>query len=210
MQTSPPRVLNGEAAGKQQLPSDEGSTPTSNSSPVRKALAKERSFADPAFRTLVYLCAGAVLAIVGLIVYELLIQSHLAISKFGFKFLVKQIWDPVNEDFGALPFVYGTLVSSLLALVIAGARPAAQPRAPQGSDFPCDVQTPERIVAVGDVHGAFDQFVMFTTVTLRPLSSTQTVVRTVVYPEQGWVFAESMEARAALIFPRAAQDLPRS
>ena len=119
MQTSPPRVLNGEAAGKQQLPSDEGSTPTSSSSPVRKALAKERSFADPAFRTLVYLCAGAVLAIVGLIVYELLIQSHLAISKFGFKFLVKQIWDPVNEDFGALPFVYGTLVSSLLALVIA-------------------------------------------------------------------------------------------
>ena len=49
--------------------------------------------------------------------------------------------------------------AALLALVIAGARPAAQPRAPQGSDFPCDVQTPERIVAVGDVHGAFDQFV---------------------------------------------------
>jgi hypothetical protein len=37
--------------------------------------------------------------------------------------------------------------------------PRAQQRAPQASDFPCDVQTTERIVAVGDVHGAFDQFV---------------------------------------------------
>jgi hypothetical protein len=54
----------------------------------------------------------------------------------------------------------GALVfAALLALVVAGARPAAQPRAPQRSEFPCDVRTTERVVAVGDVHGAFDQFV---------------------------------------------------
>src|SRR5262249_24625283 len=38
---------------------------------------------------------------------------------FGFRFLLKSIWDPVAEEFGALPFVYGTVVSSLVALVIA-------------------------------------------------------------------------------------------
>ncbi|MGZ7091069.1 MAG: phosphate ABC transporter permease subunit PstC, partial [Candidatus Angelobacter sp.] len=63
--------------------------------------------------------AVAVLAIVGLIVFELVTQSRLSISKFGLKFLVKQIWDPVAEDFGALPFIYGTIVSSVVALVIA-------------------------------------------------------------------------------------------
>jgi len=55
--------------------------------------------------------------------------------------------------------VGGLIFAALLALALAGVRPAAQQRAPQASDFPCDVQTTERIVAVGDVHGAFDQFV---------------------------------------------------
>jgi hypothetical protein len=53
----------------------------------------------------------------------------------------------------------GVVFATLLALVVAGARPVAQPRAPQMPAFPCDVQTTERIVAVGDIHGAFDQFV---------------------------------------------------
>jgi len=56
---------------------------------------------------------------VALIVFELVTQSRLSMSKFGFKFLVKQVWDPVNEDFGALPFIFGTVVSSLIALIIA-------------------------------------------------------------------------------------------
>ena len=76
-------------------------------------------FADRVFRGVVLLCALAVLAMVGLIFFELVSQSRLSISKFGFKFLVKQIWDPVAEDFGALPFIYGTVVSSLVGLVIA-------------------------------------------------------------------------------------------
>jgi phosphate transport system permease protein len=81
--------------------------------------AKESVFADNAFRSLVFACAIALLAIVGTIVFELITQSHLSMSKFGLKFLARSIWDPVAEDFGALPFIYGTLVSSFIALLLA-------------------------------------------------------------------------------------------
>ncbi len=81
--------------------------------------ARESVFADGLFRGIVVLCAVTILVVVGLIVFELITQSRLTMSKFGFKFLVKQIWDPVAEDFGALPFIYGTIVSSLLGLLIA-------------------------------------------------------------------------------------------
>ncbi len=87
--------------------------------PRSKIGRNESVFADTVFRSAVVLCAVAVLAIVALIVFELVTQSRISMSKFGFKFLVKQIWDPVNEDFGALPFIYGTIVSSLIALIIA-------------------------------------------------------------------------------------------
>jgi phosphate transport system permease protein len=80
---------------------------------------RERLFADHAFRAFVVLCAVAILTVVGLIVFELLRQSRPSIVKFGFKFFVKQVWDPVAEDFGALPFIYGTIVSSIVALCVA-------------------------------------------------------------------------------------------
>src|SRR6476660_2496263 len=96
-----------------------GSSETLRLVPKSQLVFRENRFADRAFRSLVILCALAVLAVVGLIFFELVSQSHLSISKFGFKFLVKQIWDPVAEDFGALPFIYGTVVSSLLGLLIA-------------------------------------------------------------------------------------------
>ncbi|MGA7382979.1 MAG: phosphate ABC transporter permease subunit PstC, partial [Terriglobales bacterium] len=56
---------------------------------------------------------------VGVIVYELITKSSLSWHAFGWKFFFRSEWDPVNEQFGAWPFVYGTLVSSLLALVLA-------------------------------------------------------------------------------------------
>jgi len=64
-------------------------------------------------------CALAVLAVLILIVYELISRSGLSWHAFGFKFFASSEWDPVSEKFGALPFIYGTLVSSLVALVIA-------------------------------------------------------------------------------------------
>ena len=64
-------------------------------------------------------CALSVIALVGLIVYELVTKSRLSWHAFGLKFFFRSEWDPVNDQFGALPFVYGTLVSSALALLIA-------------------------------------------------------------------------------------------
>jgi phosphate transport system permease protein len=64
-------------------------------------------------------CGLCVLALVAVILYELLKGSRLSWHAFGLKFFFQSEWDPVNEQFGALPFVYGTLVSSFLALLIA-------------------------------------------------------------------------------------------
>ena len=65
------------------------------------------------------LCALSIFAIVALIANELVVNSKLTLAKFGMKFFVGSAWDPVNENFGALPFIYGTLVSSIVSLVLA-------------------------------------------------------------------------------------------
>src|SRR3954451_11637785 len=75
--------------------------------------------ADRVFRYLMTVCGLAVLGVLILIVYQLMSGSRLSWHAFGFKFFVRSDWDPGSEQFGALPFVYGTLVSSLVALVIA-------------------------------------------------------------------------------------------
>ncbi|MBX6358607.1 MAG: phosphate ABC transporter permease subunit PstC [Acidobacterium ailaaui] len=64
-------------------------------------------------------CALSVFFIVALIAWQLLLRSRLTIAKFGLSFFFKSAWDPVSGDFGALPFIYGTVVSSLVALIIA-------------------------------------------------------------------------------------------
>lgn len=74
---------------------------------------------DLIFRYLVLACALSVIGIVVLILVELALQSRLSLHQFGWKFFVGTNWDPVAGDFGALPFIYGTLLSSLVALVIA-------------------------------------------------------------------------------------------
>ncbi|MGH8100703.1 MAG: phosphate ABC transporter permease subunit PstC [Chthoniobacterales bacterium] len=74
---------------------------------------------DKAFEWLTLGMAVAVIVLVFLIGWELARGSSLAIQKFGFRFLTTSKWDPVTEEFGALPFVYGTLVSSFIALLIA-------------------------------------------------------------------------------------------
>jgi phosphate transport system permease protein len=76
-------------------------------------------FGDRAFQWLTLLMALSVFALIVLIGYELADGSRLALHKFGWHFLVSSDWDPVNEQFGAVPFIFGTLVSSLIALIIA-------------------------------------------------------------------------------------------
>ena len=63
--------------------------------------------------------ALSIFVLIGLIGLELANGSKLSLQKFGWHFLVSSNWDPVNEVFGALPFIFGTLVSSAIALVIA-------------------------------------------------------------------------------------------
>ena len=81
--------------------------------------AGDSRVADRAFYFAMLGCALSVIAIVGLIVYELITKSKLSWHAFGLNFFFRSEWDPVNDQFGALPFVYGTLVSSALALLIA-------------------------------------------------------------------------------------------
>src|SRR6266581_7472228 len=76
-------------------------------------------WADRSFFAFILACGLCVLALVGLIVYELITKSSLSWHAFGLKFFFRSDWDPVNDQFGALPFVYGTVVSSIVALVIA-------------------------------------------------------------------------------------------
>jgi phosphate transport system permease protein len=99
----------------------EGTKVTSESVP-RIALLLQVSggeVPDRIFRSAMTACGLAVVAVLALIVYELVTGSALSWHAFGFKFFQGSDWNPVSEQFGALPFIYGTLVSSLLALIIA-------------------------------------------------------------------------------------------
>src|ERR1700740_1396911 len=67
--------------------------------------------------TLVF--AAGILLITSLLVYELWRTSYLSRTKFGWMFFWTRTWDPIFDNFGAAPFIYGTLVTSAVALVIA-------------------------------------------------------------------------------------------
>ncbi len=87
------------------------------------------AMADRGFHGLMVLCALSIFGIVVLIAFELVVRSRLAWGSFGLDFFYKAFidtytnkplyWDPVNGHFSALPFLYGTLVSSFLALLMA-------------------------------------------------------------------------------------------
>jgi len=76
-------------------------------------------WADQTFRWLAWLAAAVLLALIVLVGWELYRGARLAVGHFGLQFFTSSRWDPVSDVYGALPFIYGTLVSSLIALVIA-------------------------------------------------------------------------------------------
>jgi phosphate transport system permease protein len=90
---------------------------TSENAPVVKSTGQH--FGDRAFKWLTLLMALAIFVLIALIGYELARGSQPALHKFGWRFLVTSDWDPVNDIYGALPFIFGTVASSLIALVIA-------------------------------------------------------------------------------------------
>jgi phosphate transport system permease protein len=90
-------------------------------SAIRKFLSGRGSgkIADQAFSALMLICACSIFAIVLLIAGILVVRSQMSLHAFGYKFFLGSNWDPVSGDFGALPFIFGTLATSLLALCMA-------------------------------------------------------------------------------------------
>jgi phosphate transport system permease protein len=85
-----------------------------------RAVSRGRSgLGDRVYRTLILASVWVVLLLAAGLVAALGWESWAAIRAFGLRFLITSHWDPVAGEFGALPFIYGTLVSSLLALLIA-------------------------------------------------------------------------------------------
>jgi phosphate transport system permease protein len=74
---------------------------------------------DFIFRGVTVLFAFSIILILLLMLYEMTHQSMPTIRKFGWNFITNSQWDAVSEDFGALPFIYGSVVSSILALLLA-------------------------------------------------------------------------------------------
>ncbi len=74
---------------------------------------------DIIFKRILSIFPCLILLIVGGIFFELFKTSELSLQKFGLQFLITQTWDPVFDNFGALPFIFGTIVSSIVALLLA-------------------------------------------------------------------------------------------
>src|SRR5436309_15202148 len=73
---------------------------------------------DEIARLITFLFAASVVLVTVLLVFELWRQSALPRHKFGFGFFLTRVWDPIAEQFGALPFIYGTVVTAGVALII--------------------------------------------------------------------------------------------
>ena len=80
---------------------------------------QSRAYGDRAFKLLLTCTAALIPILLGFLVYELWTGSRLAMTKFGLAFVTTSVWDPVAEQFGAFPLIFGTLLSSFIALAIA-------------------------------------------------------------------------------------------
>ena len=85
----------------------------------RRALSPTGNFGDALFRATLFCCALLLVVVVVAMFVEIGSNARLSLTRFGLPFLYGREWDPIQGEFGALPFVYGTIVSSLLALLIA-------------------------------------------------------------------------------------------
>lgn len=85
---------------------------------ARRFVARLRS-GDEIAHVLTVVFAASIILITSLLVYELWVQSALSRHTFGWHFFFTSVWDPVFEHFGALPFLYGTIVTTIVSLLIA-------------------------------------------------------------------------------------------
>ena len=98
---------------------------TTTTVPSASPVSGSRSFlsrlrdGDEIARAVTFLFAASVVVVTLLLVFELWQGSALPRHKFGFGFFLTRVWDPIFEQFGALPFIYGTIVTAVVSLLIA-------------------------------------------------------------------------------------------
>ncbi len=85
---------------------------------MRRALSPTGNTGDAIFRIVLLGAAVLMLVIVSAMILALAAKSMPSIRHFGFSFITSREWNPVKSEFGALPFIYGTIVSSLIAIII--------------------------------------------------------------------------------------------
>src|SRR5690606_5613339 len=90
----------------------------SENRPPRPPMPRNNALMDALFRNLTRFFAFLVFALLGAILVSLVHGSALSIERFGLPFLWTAEWDPVAEEFGALVPIFGTLVTSAIALAI--------------------------------------------------------------------------------------------
>lgn len=100
-----------QASGEQRPPLNQTGT-------LWRALSPTGNKGDAIFRVVLLVAAVLMLVIVGTMILALAAKSMLSIRHFGFAFVTGREWNPIRSEFGALPFIYGTIVSSLIAIVI--------------------------------------------------------------------------------------------
>ncbi len=93
-------------------------TAATDAKPAKHRPAKT-FWADNVFRLVTFLCAALILVIMASMFVELISSSRLSLREFGLGFLVSPEWNPVQQNFGAASSIYGTIVSTLIAMVIA-------------------------------------------------------------------------------------------
>ncbi|HVZ63475.1 MAG TPA: phosphate ABC transporter permease subunit PstC [Lacunisphaera sp.] len=81
--------------------------------------ARPSRWADRLFHAACLAGALSVLVLLVLVAYQLYHGSQHARTEFGWKFLISTTWDPVDEHYGALPFIYGTFMTAFIGLLIA-------------------------------------------------------------------------------------------
>ena len=81
-----------------------------------RALLRRLALGDEVAHLVTLIFAFSIILITSLLVYQLWLNSAASRHEFGWHFWVSRTWDPVFEHFGAAPFIYGTLVTSAVAL----------------------------------------------------------------------------------------------
>ncbi len=146
----------------QQADGSKGSSPAVS---FFKLGSRGRNIGDYIFQNITRFFAFLLLSLVVIMVYEMLRQSIPSIDKFGWGFITSQEWDPVQDKYGALPFIFGTLYSSLIALLIAlplsvGIAIFLSEFAPKWLEQPMSLLV-ELLAAIPSiVYGLFGMFVM--------------------------------------------------